>query len=101
MRKVPRAIQTMSGLSVSRLDGSKSASAGTTGGEGVGNLWKTASAMPHLQSLSRTHGRVLEPEDRAPVAFHVEARARRWTVVDMKRDWRTVFRFEDTTVGTR
>src|SRR5215470_18010615 len=72
MRKVPRAIQTMSGLSVSRLDGSKSASAGTTGGEGVGNLWKTASAMPHLQSLSRTHGRVLEPEDRAPVAFHVD-----------------------------
>jgi hypothetical protein len=30
-----------------------------------------------------------------------EAKARRWTVVDMKRDWRTVFRFEDATVGTR
>jgi len=30
-----------------------------------------------------------------------EANARGWTVVDMKRDWRTVFRFEDATVGTR
>jgi len=30
-----------------------------------------------------------------------EAKARGWTVVDMKRDWRTVFRFEDTTVGAR
>ncbi len=30
-----------------------------------------------------------------------EAKTRGWTVVDMKRDWRTVFRFEDATVGTR
>jgi len=30
-----------------------------------------------------------------------EANARGWTVVDMKRDWRTVFQFEDATVGAR
>jgi phosphoglycolate phosphatase-like HAD superfamily hydrolase len=30
-----------------------------------------------------------------------EAKTRGWTVVDMKRDWRTVFRFDEATVGTR
>jgi phosphoglycolate phosphatase-like HAD superfamily hydrolase len=30
-----------------------------------------------------------------------EANARGWTVVDMKRDWRTVFAFENATVGAR
>jgi phosphoglycolate phosphatase-like HAD superfamily hydrolase len=30
-----------------------------------------------------------------------EAKVRGWTVVDMKRDWRRVFAFEDATVGAR